>query len=180
MKLDQKAKQFSEAIFHVAAESNSEIEVKDSLSYLSDSIKSLPELRSFLLSKRVSSSDKSRTLNAVFTKKCHLIVTEFIALIEEENIVKLIPLMEKYFNILLIEKRNIVNVNADIAQEINEDKKIKFKLMLDKALNRNSELSFNVDPKILGGVRLRVGNDLIDASLINHLNKLRHKMLDAK
>jgi F-type H+-transporting ATPase subunit delta len=52
--------------------------------------------------------------------------------------------------------------------------------MLNKALNRNSELSFNVDPKILGGIRLRVGNELIDASLANHLNKLRHKMLDAK
>ena len=89
MKLDQKAKQFSEAVFHVAAESNSEIDVKDSLSYLSDSIKSLPELRSFLLSKRVSSSDKSRTINAVFTKKCHLIVIEFVALIEKENIVEI-------------------------------------------------------------------------------------------
>ena len=180
MKLDQKAKQFSEAVFHVAAESNSEIDVKDSLSCLSDSIKSLPELRSFLLSKRVSSSDKSRTINAVFTKKCHLIVIEFIALIEKENIVKLIPLMEKYFNILLMEKKNIVNVNADIAREINEDKKTQLKLMLNKALDRNSELSFNVDPKILGGIRLRVGNELIDASLANHLNKLRHKMLDAK
>jgi F-type H+-transporting ATPase subunit delta len=88
--------------------------------------------------------------------------------------------MEKYFNILLMEKKNIVNVNADIAREINEDKKTQLKLTLNKALNRNSELSFNVDPKILGGIRLRVGNELIDASLANHLNKLRHKMLDAK
>ena len=80
----------------------------------------------------------------------------------------------------ILEKKNIVNVNADIAREINEDKKTQLKLMLNKALDRNSELSFNVDPKILGGIRLRVGNELIDASLANHLNKLRHKMLDAK
>jgi F0F1-type ATP synthase delta subunit len=52
--------------------------------------------------------------------------------------------------------------------------------MLDKALNKNSELSFHVNPKLLGGIRLRVGNELIDASLKNHLNKLRHKMLGAK
>ena len=180
MKLEQKAKQFSEAMFHVAAASNSEIDVKDSLSHLSKSIKNLPELRSFLLSKRVTSPDKSKAVNAVFSEKCHSIVIEFIALIEKENIVKLIPLLEKYFNTLLIEKKNVVNVNAEISQEMKEDKKIQFKGMLDKALNKNSELSFNVNPKLLGGIRLRVGNELIDVSIINHLNKLRHEMLDAK
>ena len=180
MKLEQKAKQFSEAMFHVAAASNSEIDVKDSLSHLSKSIKNLPELRSFLLSKRVTSPDKSKAVNAVFSEKCHSIVIEFIALIEKENIVKLIPLLEKYFNTLLIKKKNVVNVNAEISQEMKEDKKIQFKGMLDKALNKNSELSFNVNSKLLGGIRLRVGNELIDVSLINHLNKLRHEMLDAK
>ena len=180
MKLEQKAKQFSEAMFHVAAASNSEIDVKDSLSHLSKSIKNLPELRSFLLSKRVTSSDKSKAVNAVFSEKCHSIVIEFIVLIEKENIVKLIPLLEKYFNTLLTEKKNVVNVNAEISQEMKEDKKIQFKGMLDKALNKNSELSFKVNPKLLGGIRLRVGNELIDVSLINHLNKLRDEMLDAK
>ena len=180
MKLEQKAKQFSEAMFHVAAASNSEIDVKDSLSHLSKSIKNLPELRSFLLSKRVTSPDKSKAVNAVFSEKCHSIVIEFIALIEKENIVKLIPLLEKYFNTLLIKKKNVVNVNAEISQEMKEDKKIQFKAILDKALNKNSELSFKVNPKLLGGIRLRVGNELIDVSLINHLNKLRHEMLDAK
>ena len=70
------------------------------------------------------SSDKSKAVNAVFSEKCHSILIEFIALIEKENIVKLIPLLEKYFNTLLIEKKNVVNVNAEISQEMKEDKKV--------------------------------------------------------
>jgi len=180
MKLEQKAKQYSEAIFNVASETSSEKKVNDSLSFLSDSIKSLPELRSFLLSRRVSSSDKSKAIHAIFSDKCHLIIIEFIAMIEKENIVKLIPLLEKYYSTLLFKNKNVVNVTADIAQDIDESRKNEFKSMLDKALNKNSELSFHVNPKLLGGIRLRVGNELIDASLKNHLNKLRHKMLGAK
>jgi F0F1-type ATP synthase delta subunit len=109
-----------------------------------------------------------------------LIIIEFIAMIEKENIVKLIPLLEKYYSTLLFKNKNVVNVTADIAQDIDESRKNEFKSMLDKALNKNSELSFHVNPKLLGGIRLRVGNELIDASLKNHLNKLRHKMLGAK
>lgn len=180
MKLEQKAKQYSEAIFNVASETSSEKKVNDSLSFLSDSIKSLPELRSFLLSRRVSSSDKSKAIHAIFSDKCHSIIIEFIAMIEKENIVKLIPLLEKYYSTLLFKNKNVVNVTADIAQDIDESRKNEFKSMLDNALNKNSELSFHVNPKLLGGIRLRVGNELIDASLKNHLNKLRHKMLGAK
>lgn len=180
MKLEQKAKQYSEAIFNVASETSSEKKVNDSLSLLSVSIKSLPELRSFLLTRRVSSSDKSKAIHAIFSDKCHSIIIEFIAMIEKENIVKLIPLLEKYYSTLLFKNKNVVNVTADIAQDIDESRKNEFKSMLDKALNKNSELSFHVNPKLLGGIRLRVGNELIDASLKNHLNKLRHKMLGAK
>ena len=180
MKLEQKAKQYSEAIFNVASETSSEKKVNDSLSLLSVSIKSLPELRSFLLTRRISSSDKSKAIHAIFSDKCHLIIIEFIAMIEKENIVKLIPLLEKYYSTLLFKNKNVVNVTADIAQDIDESRKNEFKSVLDKALNKNSELSFHVNPKLLGGIRLRVGNELIDASLKNHLNKLRHKMLGAK
>ena len=180
MKLEQKAKQYSEAIFNVASETSSEKKVNDSLSLLSVSIKSLPELRSFLLTRRVSSSDKSKAIHAIFSDKCHSIIIEFIAMIEKENIVKLIPLLEKYYSTLLFKNKNVVNVTADIAQDIDESRKNEFKSVLDKALNKNSELSFHVNPKLLGGIRLRVGNELIDASLKNHLNKLRHKMLGAK
>ena len=180
MKLNHKAKQYAEAMFYVASKSDSEMEMKDSLSFLSESIKNFPELRSFLLSKRVSNHDKSNAIKAIFSDKCHIILAEFIAMIEKVNIVKLVPLLEKYFNILLIEKKNVVNVSADIAMDIDENKKNEFKSMLDKALSKDSELSFHVNPKLLGGIRLRVGNELIDASLINHLNKLRHEMLGAK
>ena len=111
MKLEQKAKQYSVAIFNVATESNSETDVKNSLSFLSNSIKNLPEFRSFLLSKRVSSSDKSKAINAIFSQKCDAIVIEFIAMIEKENIVKLIPLLEKHYNTLLFENSTTSNCN---------------------------------------------------------------------
>ena len=81
---------------------------------------------------------------------------------------------------MLFEKKNVVNVSADISHDISEDKRSEFKSMLDKALNKNSEISFHINPELLGGIRLRVGNELIDATLKNHLNKLRHKMLGAK
>ena len=60
MKLDQKAKQYSEAMFNVAIESQSEIDIKDSLINVCNAIRNSAEFRSFLLSKRVSNADKAK------------------------------------------------------------------------------------------------------------------------
>jgi F-type H+-transporting ATPase subunit delta len=179
MKLDQKAKQYSEALFNVAVESQSEIEVKDSLINVCNAIRNSAEFRSFLLSKRVSSSDKAKATKEVFGSKCHEIISELIALSNNDNLVKIMPLIRKHYNLILADKKNIVNVTADVTVDLSEDRKAELKKLLDQSLKKNTEISFKVNPDLIGGIRLRVGNELVDASIGNHLKNMRQEMLDA-
>ena len=179
MKLDQKAKQYSEALFNVAVDSQSETEVKDSLINVCNAIRNSAEFRSFLLSKRVSIPDKAKTEKEIFGNSCHEIVSEFIAVCKRENLVKIIPLLSKHFSLMLSDKKNIVNVTADVTIDLSEDRKAELKKLLDQSLKKNTEISFKVNPDLIGGIRLRVGNELVDASIGNHLRNMRQKMLDA-
>tara|TARA_B100001250_G_scaffold157844_1_gene135583 strand:- start:37 stop:576 length:540 start_codon:yes stop_codon:yes gene_type:complete len=179
MKLDQKAKQYSEALFNVAVESQSEIDVKDSLINFCNAIRNSAEFRSFLLSKRVSNSDKAKVTKEIFGNSCHKIVSEFITVCERENLVKITPLVSKNYNLMLADKKNIVNVTADVTINLSEDKKVELKKLLDQSLKKNTEISFKVNPDLIGGIRLRVGNELVDASIENHLKNMRQKMIDA-
>ena len=179
MKLDQKAKQYSEALFNVGVESQSEAEVKDSLINVCNAIRNSAEFRSFLLSKRVSNSDKAKATKEVFRNSCHKIVSEFIAVCKRENLVKIIPLLSKHYSLMLSDKKNIVNVTADVTIDLSEDRKAELKKLLDQSLKKNTEISFKVNPDLIGGIRLRVGNELVDASIGNHLRNMRQKMLDA-
>ena len=179
MKLDQKAKQYSEALFNVAVESQSETEVKDSLINVCNAIRNSAEFRSLLLSKRVSNSDKAKARKEVFGNSCHEIVSEFIAVCKRENLVKIIPLLSKHYSLMLSDKKNIVNVTADVTIDLSEDRKAELKKLLDQSLKKNTEISFKVNPDLIGGIRLRVGNELVDASIGNHLRNMRQKMLDA-
>ena len=179
MKLDQKAKQYSEALFNVAVESRSETDVKDSLINICNAIRNSAEFRSFLLSKRISNPDKGKVSKEVFGNSCHKIVSGFIAVCERENLVKIIPLLSKHYNLMLADKKNIVNVVADVTIDLSEDRKAELKKLLDQSLEKNTEISFKVNPDLIGGIRLRVGNELVDASIGNHLKNMRQEMLDA-
>ena len=179
MKLNHKAKQYAEAMFYVASESDSEMEMKDSLSFLSESIKNFPELRSFLLSKRITSEQKASATKEAFQESCHPVLSEFMALFEKINFVKILPLIAKYFGQMLANKKDIVNVSADVTSEISDTRKSEIKTLLDQSLGKNSEITFNIVPELIGGIRLRVDNQLVDASISNHLKNMRQELLDA-
>ena len=86
MKLDQKAKQYSEALFNVAVESQSETEVKDSLINVCNAIRNSAEFRSFLLSKRVSNPDKAKVTKEVFSLKKILEMMELMKFPNQQQI----------------------------------------------------------------------------------------------
>ena len=89
MKLELKAKQYTEALFNVAVESKSEKDVKDSIVLFNNISKKSSEFRAFLLSKRISDSEKAQVIQEAFGSECHPIVSEFVGLVNGENLIKL-------------------------------------------------------------------------------------------
>ena len=179
MKLDQKAKNYAEALYNVSAKSESEITVMESLVSICNAIRSNAEFRSFLLSKRITSEQKASATKEAFQESCHPVLSEFMALFEKINFVKILPLIAKYFAQMLANKKNIVNVSADVTSEISDTRKSELKTLLDQSLGKNSEITFNIVPELIGGIRLRVDNQLVDASILNHLKNMRQELLDA-
>ena len=173
MKLDQKAKNYAEALYNVSAKSESEITVMESLVSICNAIRSNAEFRSFLLSKRITSEQKASATKEAFQESCHPVLSEFMALFEKINFVKILPLIAKYFAQMLANKKNIVNVSADVTSEISDTRKSELKTLLDQSLGKNSEITFNIVPELIGGIRLRVDNQLVDASILNHLKNMR-------
>ena len=67
MKLDQKAKNYAEALYNVSTKSESEIAVMESLVSICNAIRSNAEFRSFLLSKRITSEQKASATCLLYT-----------------------------------------------------------------------------------------------------------------
>ena len=51
------------------------------------------------------------------------------------------------------------------------------KASLDEILGKKTKLSFEIDPSLIGGIKLRVNNTFLDASIHNQLQKLRTELL---
>ena len=177
MKLELKAKQYAEALFNVSVQSSSEKAVRSSLRMVNGAIKASPEFRVFLFSKRITEIQKATAVKEALGVKCHPIVSEFIGLVSDKNLVKLFSLIEKSYIKIFEHILNYLSVIAHVSSELSDRESEELKESLESALGKSMDLSVKVDPDLIGGIKLRVGNKFMDASIQNQLENMRQSLL---
>ena len=73
--------------------------------------------------------------------------------------------------------KNIVSVECAVATELDESENVALKSSLRSALGKNIDLSLKVDESLVGGIRLRIENTFLDATIQNQLNRLKQELL---
>ena len=69
--------------------------------------------------------------------------------------------------------KNKLLVHAILAEQLDEKNISKMKSDFDNAFNKDTNLTLEVDESIIGGIKLRIENRFIDASIKNQINNLK-------
>lgn len=175
MKGARPALRYARAILNLAKESGLETEVNADMQFINATISENDDLQTMLKSPVIKAADKKKVLNAIFTDKVNAVSLGLFNLLEEnKRMVMLQPIASQYTIIYdYLKSMNIAKVTTAVALT---------KEMEEKVLNKVVELTGNktsientVDPSILGGFILRVGDMQYDASISNNFNELRRE-----
>ena len=96
-----------------------------------------------------------------------------------EKSVQVIRQVIKAYDELYKEQAGIVSVQAHVAQAMEAADKDALRQNLQQALNKKPELKIEVDETLLGGIKLRIENTFLDASLQRKLNRLQGELLQS-
>jgi len=132
------------------------------------------ELRRFVSSVVYSSEIKLNGLLAV-TKAAKLnpLTTKLLGVLAaNRRLGELFPVITA-FNTLYDAHKGIVNAEVVSAVALSEPQLAELKKTLARTLGQSPEISASVDPAILGGLKVRVGSRLFDASLKTKLDSLK-------
>lgn len=177
MKLNQRAKKLAAILLDISDEDAGA--VRSSLQLIDVLIRKDARFRSLLQSKRIPSDKKTTIIREVLADVCHPNAIEFLGLMTEEKSIKIIHQVIKIFDMLYKEKEGIVAVQAHVAKELNSEEFDALQHNLQKAMNKKADMSIEVDEKLLGGIKLRIENTFLDASLQSKLNRLQIELLQS-
>jgi F-type H+-transporting ATPase subunit delta len=176
--VEEIAQVYARALFEVASEHDSLDEIHEQLGEFADAMDENRELATFFFSPYFSVDEKKQGLERA-VKGAHPAFANFLQALIERHRMPAIFRIRTEFNALWDEARKLLPVQITSAIKLDSDTVKSLGDRIGKQVDRTVEVSANVDPDILGGVVLRVGNVILDASIKNRLEQLRKQVAQA-
>jgi len=174
------AKRYAQALIQIAEENNAlelyEKELKEVISVINDN----PDLYSAWNSKRVISEKKKEIISEAFRKKvCNNILHFLFLLIDKRRETYLFSILKEYGN-MSDTVRNIINADVRTAVQLTDKDFHKLKAKLSAMTGKNVRLRVHIDPTLIGGLVVKIGDQVIDGSVIKRLAILKKRIINNK
>lgn len=172
------ARVYAEALFDAAKDSGKLDSVQEQLGQFDDALRESHDLQVFFYSPSFSTAEKQEGLTKAISG-ADSELTNFLELLLEKHRMPAMARIRKRFDHLVAEENKELEVTVTSAVELDEGIASQIGAEIEKQTGRKVELTSNVDDSILGGLVVRVGNMVLDASVRNKLEKLRKSVASA-
>ena len=169
---------YARALFEVAKESGALDRVHDELGQFADALDTDRNLQVFLFSPYFSSEEKKEGIKRIVTDADERLIN-FLELLAERHRMPLVFRIRRNFDSMWAEENKLLPVTVTSAVELDERLVNDIGKRIEEQTDRRVELSSNVDPDVLGGLQLQVGNMVLDATVRNRLEQLRKQVAKA-
>jgi F-type H+-transporting ATPase subunit delta len=173
--VEEIAQVYARALFEVASEQDTLDRVHDELGAFADAVSESRDLMQFFFSPYFSVIEKKEGLERAVTGASPALTNFLQALIERHRMPAIFRIRTEY-NALWDEARKLLPVQITSAIALGKDEVKSLGERIGKSVDRKVQVSAEVDPDIIGGVVLRVGNVVLDASIRNRLEQLRKQV----
>jgi ATP synthase F1 delta subunit len=176
--MEEIAEVYARALFEAAKESDVLDRVHDELDEVVDALDENQELQMFFFSPYFSSDEKKDAVDRVVSGADERTVN-FLKLLAERHRMPVLFRIRRDFDELWAEENKLLTVSVTSAVEL--DKKLVKDIgkRIEEQTGRDVDLESKVDPYVLGGLVVRVGNMVLDASVRNRLEQLRKQVARA-
>jgi F-type H+-transporting ATPase subunit delta len=176
--MEEIAQVYARALFDAAKEREELDEVRDELATFADAVDESRDLQVFLFSPYLSTDEKKEGLRRAIEGASETFLN-FLDVLVENHRMPAIFRIRRRFDELWREEKRLLPVEITSAVELDEATVRQVGDTIGEKTGRTVELSSRVDPDILGGIVVRVGNVILDASIRNRLEQLRKQVATA-
>ena len=177
---NETARRYASALFDLAEEKGELDSVAKDIADVTAMTKASEDLVRLLESPAFAREDKSAALKAVAEKAgLGKYVTNFLATMAMNGRSDEVIGAAVHFDELYAKHRGVKRAVARTAEDMTSEQRKKLEAVLAKAVGSDVELETEVEPGLIGGIQLRVGSTLVDASVASKLERMNTAMKGA-
>ena len=174
--MEEIAEVYARSLFEVATEHDKLDLVREQLGEFSEALDESHELQMFFFSPYFSTGEKQDGLRRTVTEVDESFLNFLSLLLENHRMPVIFRVRREYDrlwreanHLLAVQITSAVALDPSVAERVGDE--------IGRQTGRTVELTSAVDPEILGGIVVRVGNSIIDASIRTRLDNLRKQVV---
>lgn len=169
------ARRYAQAVFEIASESGELERWLDDLTQLADSITS-DEFRQTLSAPRISMSQKEALIRESLGSSVGPLALNLMSLLASRGLVDMLPGIADVFQDMLDAHQGVERAEVVSAVALTDEQRQQVAEMLNDLSGNDVRLTARVDPEILGGLVIRVGDKVMDGSARARLQNMRREL----
>jgi F-type H+-transporting ATPase subunit delta len=173
----QLALRYAEALYEIAAEKEALDGVEKELGFVEETLAAYGELATLLYHPQVPLAAKKDTIVKVFGPQLSDYVRNFLLLLVDKRRETALAAIVKEYRRLANEARNIAEAEVTTAMPLAEGDKQALAAKLSAVTGKKVVLNTRVNDRIVGGVVVKIGDKLIDGSVVRQLETLKTALL---
>ena len=170
--MEELAQVYARSLFEVAREQGKLDLLREQLGQFAQALAENRQLALFYFSPYLSTKEKQESLGKLLDGADEIFLNFLALLIENHRMPVIFRIRDEYARLWDVENRTLP-VEITSAIPLDEQTTESLGAAIGERAGRRVTLAARVDPDILGGIVLRVGNSILDASIRNRLEQLR-------
>jgi ATP synthase F1 delta subunit len=172
------AEVYARALFEVAKDHDVLDRIHDELAEFADALSESHDLQVFFFSPYFSSQEKKEGISKIVDGADERFI-RFLELLAERHRMPVLFRIRREFDELWAEENKLLPVTITSAVELDDGTVKSIAKQIEEQTGKRVELTTDVDPEVIGGLRMRVGNLVMDATVRSRLERLRRKLATA-
>jgi F-type H+-transporting ATPase subunit delta len=175
MKNVRVARRYAQALMSIADEQHSIDAIAADLEVIGAAIRGSRDLHLLIASPVIREGKKQAVFEELFGKHVGRVTRGFVTLLIQKHREVLLPEVVEQFSELRDEKQGILNVDVGGSTELSRAQEGDLVQRLEQHTGKKVRLHFAVDKAIKGGLVVRIGDTVLDASVRRQLERLRER-----
>jgi F-type H+-transporting ATPase subunit delta len=169
--------QYATALADVALEQGAAEAVKKQLEDFGAAYAESTELRSVLSSPAVERTAKRGVIEKLAARLgASRIVRNFLFVVVDNQRTHLLPEILQTFEDVIRQRQGVAEAEVTSAAELTAPQKTQLQQTLERLTGRKIQAKYSLDPALLGGAVVRIGDTIYDGSVRNRLNQMRARL----
>lgn len=178
MRQNEIAKKYSQALFELGKEEKSLMNFKEQLTDIVMTLEEYHDLKKLLFHPAVTPEDKKKVIQDIFSSNISEEIMNFLKILIDKRREKYIVTIYKNFIKLLNKENDILEIEVISAIKLSDVLKERLEKKVVNLTGYKIILKEKIEPDIIGGLILKIGDQVIDGSIRHDLEILENKIAE--